>query len=72
MSLEFARCRNGGTSVCQERMDPVDRYVLADLPGWGPSWSSTASARESYRASILWRPILGSGPDLINEVLKIV
>lgn len=61
MSPKSARCHNGGTSVSQEGMEPVDRYVLTDLPGWGPSWSSPVSARESYRASMLWRPIFRSG-----------
>jgi len=61
MSPKYARCRNGGTSVSQEGMEPVDRYELTGLPGRGPSWSSTASAREYYWASMLWSPILRSG-----------
>lgn len=53
MCPKSVRCLNGGISVPQELMEPVDRYVLTGPPGWGPSWSSTGSARELYRALML-------------------
>ena len=74
MSPKSGRCHNSGTSVPWEDMEPVDRYVLTDLPG-----VSTELALNSQRRGIIpgvdvvaayfaiW---LGSDP--INEALKAV
>lgn len=74
MSPKSGRCHNSEPSVPWEDMEPVDRYVLTDLPG-----VSTELALNSQRRGII--PGVDAlaayyaiwlGPDPINGALKAV
>lgn len=47
-------------------MEPVGRYVVTGMPAVRTESALNASAKESYRASMFWRPycdLAWSGPD---------
>jgi len=74
MSPKSGWCHNSGTSVPWENIEPVDRYVVTDLPGVSTELALNDRRRGIIPGIDVVTPYLAIwlGPDPINEALKTV